>query len=288
MAQQTVATEAPSPETDNDELWTRFIEQRDRETRDALVRRYQPLVTFVVARIALKLSSTIDRDDALAEGTIGLIEAVDRFDPDGGVKFQTYAFHRIRGAIIDMFRRLDPQSRSARKLDRARRSATEQLTQDLGREPTMAEVAQALGMSTSEYRPRVATLARVEVPLDPTDATAEAPDRWSDLPDPDAEDITRGIEQEEQVVALARAVRQLPKRDQVILSLRFQEELTLREIGDVMGLSGARISQLQAKAISKLRTILDGEPGAAAVRPKRPEQPDDARPVPSRAMALAG
>ncbi len=286
MAQQTVATEAPAPEIDNDELWTHFVERRDPDSRDALIRRYQPLVKFVFARMALKLPPTIDRDDALAEGTIGLIEAVDRFDPHGGVKFQTYAFHRIRGAIIDMFRRLDTLPRSARKIERSRRAATEQLTQDLGRDPTMAEVAQALGMSTSEYRPHVATVARVEVSLDPTNATAETTDRWSNLPDPNAEDITRGIEQEEEAVALARAVRQLPERDQVILSLRFQDELTLREVADVLELSEARISQLQAKAISKLRTILDGEPGAVASQPDRPEQRDDSRPVPSRALAL--
>jgi RNA polymerase sigma factor for flagellar operon FliA len=252
----------------NRKLWMAYGESRSEELREEIILQYAPLVKYVMGRLAISLPAVLDYEDILSFGTIGLIEAVERFDYEKGVKFETYAIARIRGAIIDALRSLDRLPRSVRQKAKDADKALVDLSQDLGRDPTDEEVAEAMGLTVQAYRKHLIDASWVTVSLD-TMGTSNDGDEDSGgalgIADPDDEDFSVGLEQQELVGELAGAIRELPEREQLILSLYYKEELTMREVSKVLSISESRVCQLHARALTRLRgSITRMQEGRAA------------------------
>jgi RNA polymerase sigma factor for flagellar operon FliA len=227
--------------------------------REAAIRQYAPLVKYVVGRLAIGLPAILDYEDILSYGTIGLIEALDRFDDSKGVKFETYAISRIRGAIIDALRSLDRLPRSVRQKAKRLEQATVSLTSELGREPTDAELSTALGMSQTQYNQMLVDSSWVTVSLDGLLDRDENSDsvNAAELPaDPNEEDFTRRLERKQLLDALTGAVKGLPEREWLIVSLYYKDEMTMKEIAQILDISESRVCQLHGRALGRLRARL--------------------------------
>ena len=258
MKPSDLATKRPSPE-EAQRRWETYVKSPTPELRGSLILQYGPLVKYVVGRLAIGLPAVMDYEDVLSDGTIGLIEAVERFDPSRGVKFETYAISRIRGSIVDSLRKADRIPRSARQNMRKLREYAEALREQLGREATDEEVAESLGVSLDRYYTILTDASWITVSLDNLlDSSVEGEGYpAAEMPkDQDAQDMTRAIEQKETVAALADAIRDLPDRERLVVSLYYQDELTQREIAKVLGISESRVCQLHARAVERLRTFL--------------------------------
>jgi RNA polymerase sigma factor FliA len=226
-------------------LWAAYADSSDRALRDRLVLQYSPLVKFVAGRVRSGLPATVESADLVSEGVIGLMDAIDKFDPSRGLQFQTYAVPRIRGAIVDSLRAADWAPRSVRARAREVERAQQALQARLGRFPEDREVAAELDISQAELREVYAAISRSGVAsLD----ELGAPD---DLAEPLGDDLD-----DEMREALMPAVRALPERDQVIVALYYFEGLTLSEIGQVLGVSESRVSQLNTRATLALRAAM--------------------------------
>lgn len=227
--------------------------------RNASIQQYAPLVKYVVGRLAIGLPAILDHEDILSYGTIGLIEALDRFDDSKGVRFETYAISRIRGAIIDALRALDRLPRSVRQKAKRMDAANLVLTAANGRQPTDAEVAEAMSLTLAQYHQALIDCSWVTVSLDGLLDLDENNDRGAptELPaDPNHEDFTGGLEKKELLDALTGAVKGLPEREWLIVSLYYRDEMTMREIAQILQVSESRICQLHARALSRLRANL--------------------------------
>ena len=251
----------------NQELWVRYFEEGDPAVREQLILQYAPLVKYVMGRLAISLPAILDYEDILSFGTIGLIEAVERFDHTKGVKFETYAISRIRGAIIDALRSRDRLPRSVRQKARNANEAILRLTNELGRDPTDEEVAAAMGIAPDAYRQAQVEASWITVSLDTLGMSDGEDDTGGamSVADPDGEDFSADLERQELVGDLALAIRDLPDREQLILSLYYKEELTMREVSEVLGISESRVCQLHARALSRLRAgVTSRQQGQAA------------------------
>lgn len=251
-------------------LWVN-LRNGDQGARDRLILQYAPLVKYVIGRMAISLPAAMDSDDVLSAGTIGLMHAVDRFDPDQGVRFETYALQRIRGAIIDTIRSLSPLSRGAGRRAKQLEEAAARLAQQLGRVPSQEELATDLGIDLHELSRMMQEAAHVIVYLDHSnsfpDEDGETQSLGDVLGDPQQLAVEAVAEENEQVDRLAAAIDQLPERDRLTLSLYYQEELTLKEISYVLGVSESRVSQIHTAAVIKLRALLRHAGVTAATLP---------------------
>lgn len=245
----------PNPREVGNALWAQYAVEPDASLREALIEQYAPLVKYVVDRLRLALSGALDRDDLLGYGTIGLIEAVDRFDPARGIKFETYAIPRVRGAIIDAVRSLDLVPRSARQRARAIEEAYRDLFARDGRMPDEATVADHLGLTTAQFQQALQDAACAVLPLDRPDRDGNVTIEEV-LPDPQAPSPLEAAARAEMVASLAEALGQLSERDRLIVSLYYYEELTLKEIGAVLDITESRVSQLLTRARLQLRALL--------------------------------
>ena len=231
-----------------DLLWRRFKDDGDRDARDRLVLQYSPLVKYVAGRVRSGLPSTVEQADLVSDGVIGLMDAIDKFDPDRGLQFQTYAVSRIRGAIVDGLRASDWVPRSIREKIRDINAAQAGLERQLGRAPQDDEVAAELGITVAELRTMYSQTAYTSV-VSFEAATLddeETPRAAVDLPGAD-DDIPPGF---------LAAVRELAERDQIVVALYYWERLTLAEIGQVLGVTESRVSQLHSRATMTLRRKL--------------------------------
>jgi len=227
-------------------LWQKYQETKDEGSRDELVLRYLPLVRLQAGRLALGLPPQVSREDLLQSGVLGLLEALQRFDPAQGVKFETYASFRIRGAMLDELRRLCWLPRALVKQMRELGKAQTVLAGSLGREPTEAELAREMGVKPEDLHRIVAEInSSALLSLEETlfnHPAAEAPET---------------VVLEKLVAAeLAAVIDKLPERQRVMLALYYQEEMTLKEIGLVLGVSESRVCQLHAHALAQLRAML--------------------------------
>ena len=239
-------------------MWERFTADHDPEVREQLILQYAPLVKYVMGRLAISLPAILDYEDILSSGTIGLIEAVERFDPTKGVKFETYAIARVKGAIIDTLRALDRLPRSVRQKAKAADQAITALTTDLGREPQDAEVADRLEIPLATYLKNIVDASWITVSMDAgssADGEDDGPQGLA-ISDPDQVDSTLGVEREERIGELGASIRELPEREQLILSLYYKDELTMREVSKVLEISESRVCQLHARALTRLRTSM--------------------------------
>jgi len=234
------------PEHSVDALWQRFKRDGDRDARDRLVVHYSPLVKFVAGRVRSGLPPSVDQNDLVSDGVLGLMDAVDKFDPERGLQFQTYAVTRIRGAIVDGLRSTDWVPRSVREKIRDIDAAQARLEASLGRPPRDRELAAELDMTVPELRKVYSQTAHTSVVSFETVVDDEAPRATADLP---------GAEDNLPAGFLA-AVRELAERDQVVVALYYWERLTLAEIGQVLGVTESRVSQLHSRATLALRRKL--------------------------------
>jgi RNA polymerase sigma factor for flagellar operon FliA len=227
--------------------------------RDATIQQYAPLVKYVVGRLAIGLPAILDYEDILSYGTIGLIEALDRFDDSKGVKFETYAISRIRGAIIDALRALDRLPRSVRQKAKRLEAVTVELTAANGREPTDEELSAGMGMTPHQYHQTLIDCSWVTVSLDGLLDRDENNDGGAatELPaDPNEEDFTKRLEKRQMLDALTGAVKGLPEREWLIVSLYYRDEMTMKEIAQILDISESRVCQLHGRALSRLRARL--------------------------------
>jgi RNA polymerase sigma factor for flagellar operon FliA len=236
--------------------WARYQSGADAADREQIILQYAPLVKYVIGRLAIRLPRLLDYDDVLSYGTIGLIQAVDRFDPSRGVKFESFAVARIRGAILDALRALRAVPQSV--TDKARRLQQTQLEleQALGREPTDAELAERLGLTTAALEQQIQDASWVSVSLDSLlETSVDAYERA--LASQRADDDVQGtVERQETVAELAACLDELSERERLILNLYYHEELTLREIGQVLDISEGRVCQIHGRALHRLRVAM--------------------------------
>jgi len=229
-----------------DELWAAFRAAPTTELRNRLVLQYSPLVKYVAGRLRTRLPESVEYADLVSDGIIGLMEAIERFEPERGLTFQTFAVPRIRGAMVDALRGLDWVPRSVRDKVRQIEEAQRTLEVRLGRIPEDPEIAAELGITVAALRQLYAKVAFTSV------ATMEDLELADDL----AAAATQEIEDDQAKAALLRVVRELPERDQVIIALYYFEGFTLAEIGKVLGVTESRVSQLHSRATMMLRTRL--------------------------------
>ncbi|MCR4401026.1 MAG: FliA/WhiG family RNA polymerase sigma factor [Syntrophomonadaceae bacterium] len=239
-------------------LWVAFKERGDLEARDELILNYAGLVKYIAGRLIVNLSSLVEMDELISCGIEGLIDAINRFDHTRKVKFETYALVRIKGAMIDGLRAMDWVPVSVRQKVKELEKHYAVVENNLGRSATDQEMADALGISVEEFQDllrdvNLATIVYLEDFL-PGDEGGDKSKRVADvIRDDKAEDALSLLELGESKQMLADAISRLPEKERTVVQLYYYEGLTLREIGEVLGLSESRISQLHSKSILRLR-----------------------------------
>jgi RNA polymerase sigma factor FliA len=246
----------PSPPLVRPQTVARGSEARERAIEDVLA-RFSPLVKYVVDKISATLPKTVDIDDLQSSAVIGLYDAWEKFDASRGTKFETYAVWRIRGAVLDELRALDWASRTTRRKARKVEEVSRGLDQKLGRAASDNEIAAALGLDTREFF-RVSDEVRSAVHL-----SLERPQSNDDSSDvmglseaieaADAVDCLEAVELGEARGILLGAINHLPEQERLVVALYYYEELTLKEIGEILGISESRVSQVHTKAIRRLK-----------------------------------
>jgi len=249
------------------ELWGRYKEQGDERARERLVVAYSPMVKFIAGRMASGLPSHVEEADLISYGLLGLIGAIERFDLDREIKFETFAVARVKGAIIDELRSLDWVPRSVRARARDVERAHAQLEAELQRAPTDAEMAAKLKIGVDEFNDSLLEIANSSVlALDDLWTFAD-PDGGGGqisvldtIHDPTAVDPETEAHASEVKDRLADAIESLPERERLVVALYYYENLTLREIGEVLGVTESRVSQLHTKAVLALRSRFASRP----------------------------
>jgi RNA polymerase sigma factor FliA len=251
-----------NPAADTQALWQEYRNTRDRALRDRLIITYSPLVKFVAGRLGASLPAHVDEQDLVSYGLLGLIGAIERYDPGREIKFETYAISRIRGAIIDELRSLDWVPRSVRTRAREIERAIADLERQLMRAPTDEEIAGKLGISGGELEDSLSEISRSSMAaLDELWTPSAGGDQISlidTIEDTSGPDPESSLEQTELKEALGEAIARLPEREKLVVTLYYYEELTLREIGEVLGVTESRVSQLHTKAVLRLKARLSG------------------------------
>jgi len=251
-------------QTDLKDVWSRYKKTGDEKAREQLVLAYSPLVKFVAGRMSSGLPAHIEEADLISYGLLGLIGAIERFDPQREIKFETFAVSRIKGSIIDELRSLDWVPRSVRAKAREIESKQTKLEHELGRVPTDREVADALEMSIEDFQESLLQISNsTVVALDElwtvSDSSGDQVSLLDTMKDPNAVDPARELGVSELKDRLALAISRLPEREKLVIALYYYENLTLREIGEVLGVTESRVSQLHTKAVLRLKSRLQTE-----------------------------
>ena len=243
-------------------LWLEYRRTQDKALRERLILTYAPLVKYVAGRIGSGLPAHVDDGDLVSYGLLGLIGAIERYDPDRDIKFETYAIARIKGAIIDELRALDWVPRSVRSRAREIERAIGELEAKLGTAPNDEQIAGRIGISVEELEESLSDIARSSIAaLDELWSVSGEGDQISLL---DTLEDTTGprpadaLDETELRETLADAIARLPEREKLVITLYYYEELPLREIGEVLGVTESRVSQLHTKAILRLKARLSG------------------------------
>ena len=239
-------------------LWVDYKAKGEAALRERLILHYSPLVKYVAGRVGVGLPPNIEQSDLVSYGVFGLIDAIDKFDIERAIKFETYAINRIRGAIIDELRSIDWIPRSVRYKAREVERAYAALEAELHRTPTEAEVAHRLGIALKDLHAIFSQVSYVNVvALDELlTVGGEKGDKLSlvdTLEDTKAEDPVQAFESEETKYLLAKAINMLPEREKIVVTLYYYEGLTLAEIGQVLGVTESRICQMHTQAVLQLR-----------------------------------
>ncbi|WP_344426643.1 FliA/WhiG family RNA polymerase sigma factor [Amycolatopsis minnesotensis] len=244
-------------------LWRQFVDEPQQRIRDRLVLHYAPLVKYVAGRVGTGLPTHVDVGDLVQSGIFGLVDAIEKFDPERGLRFETYAMQRIRGAILDDLRSQDWVPRVVRSRAREAERALERLGARLHRTPTDAELAAELEISLDDLRDLYGQLQLTSVVAleDLVAVGKESGSLVDTLPDDDAVDPVAALVDQDNRRQLAEAIAQLTERDRIVVSLYYFESLTLAEIGKVLGVTESRVSQLHTRAVLRLRAKLVEQAG---------------------------
>jgi RNA polymerase sigma factor for flagellar operon FliA len=255
---------------DTQTLWLQYRKTRDQGIRDRLILTYAPLVKYVAGRLGSGLPAHVDEGDLVSYGLLGLIGAIERYDPERDVKFETYAIARIKGAIIDELRAMDWVPRSVRSRAREIERAIAELERKLMRAPTDAEIAEKIGITEEELEDSLTEISRSSIAaLDELwTVSSSGGDQIAlidTIEDTDAPDPQSSLSATEMREAIGEAIARLPEREKLVVTLYYYEELTLREIGEVLGVTESRVSQLHTKAILRLKARLAGSADRSAL-----------------------
>ncbi len=243
-----------------EELWVEFKKTKSMQLRDAFIRQYMPLVKYVAGKVAVNMPSSVEFDDLVGFGQFGLLDAINKFDPEKKVKFKTYAVTRIRGAIFDELRQLDWVPRSVRQKSREIEDTIGELEARLGRPASDEEVASAMGVTLEAFNNTVLKVSGTSVlSLNDVWYSGESSDRMSigdSIESPASLNPDVIVEREEVKRVIMEAINDLPEKEKMVLVLYYHEDLTFKEIGQVLQVSESRISQLHTKANMRLRAKL--------------------------------
>jgi RNA polymerase sigma factor for flagellar operon FliA len=248
------------------QLWREYRKSKDQGVRDRLILTYAPLVKYVAGRLGSGLPAHVDENDLVSYGLLGLIGAIELFDPDRDIKFETYAIARIKGSIIDELRAMDWVPRSVRSRARDIERAIGELERKLMRAPTDEEIAEKLGVTTDELNDSLSEIGRSSIAALDELWTISSGGGGDQVALIDTIEDTTGPEPQSELAAtelkeaLGEAIARLPEREKLVVTLYYYEELTLREIGEVLGVTESRVSQLHTKAILRLKARLAGSP----------------------------
>ncbi|MBA2342014.1 MAG: RNA polymerase sigma factor WhiG [Thermoleophilaceae bacterium] len=247
------------------DLWRRYKEDGDSGARERLVLAYSPLVKYVAGRMGSGLPAHVEEADLISYGLGGLITAIERFEPERGIKFETFAITRIKGSIIDELRSLDWVPRSVRSRAKAIERASGKLEHLLHRAPTDEELAEELELSVEEFEESLIKIANSSViALDElwtvSDESGDQVSLLDTIEDENAAEPSAEYDAGALKDHLSEAIARLPEREKLVVALYYYESLTLREIGEVLGVTESRVSQLHTKAILRLKARLQEEP----------------------------
>ena len=222
--------------------------------RDALINETLPLIKHIAHRVAIRLPANVEIRDLINAGVLGLLDAIEKFEPERNVKFKTYAEVRIRGAILDSLRNLDWAPRSLRKKSKDLEKIYAELTQKLGRAATDEEVSEAMGENIEDFHALVDQLHGLTIGSFENLSDSEDSDNYINYyPDDGSNDPYAKFETNELTTFLAEAIEELPEKERLVLSLYYYEEFTMKEIGALLGVNESRVSQLHTKATLRLR-----------------------------------
>jgi RNA polymerase sigma factor for flagellar operon FliA len=238
-----------------EQLWRAFYEHGDLNSKSGLVEAYLPLVKRAVSRVRPFLPDFIQEEDLIGYGFVGLLEALDRFEPDKGVPFEAYAVKRIQGSILDGLRAMSWLPRNLHRKARQVEETIDDLRVRLGRQPTEAEVADGLGVSITDYHSLLNDVGPI---------TLMPFEELSEHGGADGVQPWQKVEREELMVHIATAIDDLPEREKLVVTLYFQRDLTLKEIAQVLGVSEGRACQLKTQALLRLRAALQAAGFSAA------------------------
>lgn len=243
-----------------DELWVEYKKTKSTQLRDKFIRQYMPLVKYVAGKLAVGMPGSVEFDDLVGFGQFGLLDAIEKFDPNKNVKFKTYAVTRIRGAIFDELRQLDWVPRSVRQKSREIEDTIVDLESKLGRTATDAEIAEKMGISENEYQQTIMKISGTSV-LSLNDVWYSGNDNehmsiGDSIESPASLNPDVIVEREEIRKIIVEAINELPEKEKMVIVLYYHEDLTFKEIGQVLEVSESRISQLHARANLRLRAKL--------------------------------
>ena len=245
-------------------LWSEFEKDKNNKPlRDKIVIQYIYLIKYVVGRLRITLPPTISTEDIASYGVEGLLDAIEKFSLARGVRFETYALLRIRGAIIDRIRSLDWIPRGAQKRFKMIQQATSELQNELGRAPSIDEIAKRIDLPKEKVEASMAEMeSNTVVSLyESRDASSDSLELIDTIQDKSVDDPLVQLENRDVKNELSRALSNLPERERMILALYYHENMTLKEIGNALKISESRVCQLHAQAIMKLRKLLSSKGG---------------------------
>lgn len=241
-------------------IWKKWQQDKDEQAGNKLVEHYMPLVDYQVNRIYTTLPKNVERQDIKSLAFMGLVDALEKFDPNRDLKFDTYASFRIKGSIIDGLRKEDWLPRSVREKAKIVEQATERLEKRLNREPKISEIANEVGISHQETSEIVKdTLVANFLSIEEQKSEQQPEHRESlrnTIPDRQAYTPEESSLKKEQINELVTVITELNEKEQLVLQLFYKEELTFTEIGGILQLSTSRISQIHTKSIAKLKSLL--------------------------------
>ncbi len=246
------------------DLWRRYKENGDPGARERLVLAYSPLVKYVAGRMSSGLPAHVEESDLISYGLLGLISAIERFEPAREIRFETFAITRIKGSIIDELRSLDWVPRSVRAKAREIERANAKLEHKLQRAPTDKEMAAELEVEVEDFQESLMRISNSSVvALDElwtvSDSSGDQVSLLDTIQDETAADPAQEMDLTDMKDRLADSIARLPEREKLVVALYYYENLTLREIGEVLGVTESRVSQLHTKAVLRLKSRLQGD-----------------------------
>lgn len=246
-------------ESSANSLWESFSETRNDIIREKLLFQYLPLVKQIAGGIIGKLPASVSIDELIDAGVIGLLESIDRYDTQASVKFETYAFTRVRGAMMDELRKMDWAPRSLREKTKRLDEAHRVLASKFGRQPSNEEIADHLEISLDKFHQistEVGAVNPISLDKEIFSGTGDSTNLYDIVEEKDVVTPLKSLEDKELKSLMVKEIEKLPRNEKLVIALYYYEELTLREIGDILNLSESRVSQIHSKVVKKLKTAL--------------------------------